>query len=527
MGKIKALYAGVLVIIQLAVLVFFFASIPPEGGLPFDDAWIHLVFARNLAEQGQMGFNPGSWSGGTTSPLWDVLLAIGYRLSGHMLATAYILGSACYLGTSLSLFLFLDKAFEGLEGGQEASLVATVGFAITGYIPYLALSGMDTLLFLALALGSLASFVYRKYFLSGCLLAALILTRIEGAGLAFLLCLAVGIRGWRYRKWRHIIGVIAPAAFAFIVYMLFNWSITGSYLPTTMIGRKWLWGLPDALRAFDFHRTRRFFIDWKHLITAFVLVDEGWIRTLFAGVLGVIGVIALLSGLIPSNEIFLLIGWVFIHNLTYILLAPVAFLRYQVPNLILMPVLIIIGWLWVTRIMQPYFQKWLMLGAGVAILLCFLPGTIAYRQIFAWNVAHINQVHVKAGKWISAHLPEDTIVAAFDIGAIKYFGNRQLLDLGGLVDPNFARTYLYPGRVVDYLYEHRVSYLAMPEPYPGQTDLKSRLGFYREDQASKMQLRPIITFEIEPYIRPPFTLNRYQFYTAYLRVTIYEIKWLH
>jgi hypothetical protein len=515
-----------LAIIQLAILAFFLSALP-EGGLPFDDAWIHLVFARNLAEQGRMGFNSCCWSGGSTSPLWDFLLAIGYRLSGNMLAIAYILGSFCYLLTSFCLFLFLDKIFDGLEGGYEASLMVVICFAITGYIPYLALSGMDTLLFLGLSLGSLVSLVHKKYLLSGWLLAALILTRIEGLGLASLLCLVTGIRAWYNCKWRYFVNITAPVIVALAFYLLFNRIITGSYLPTTMLGRKWLWGLSENLWAFDLHRTQRFFLDWINLIRAFVLADGGWGRTLFVGISGMIGVIALMRKFIHSTEITLLVGWVLIHNLAYIFLAPVAYLRYQSPNLILIPVLLMSGWLWLVQIVRPCLRRWLVLGTGTTIIFSFLPGTIAYRQVFVWNVTHINQVHVNAGKWISKHLPENAVVAAFDIGAIKYFSNRQVLDLGGLIDPDFVHNYLYPGRVVDYLHENRVRYLVMPEPYSGQADLKSRLGFYKKDQAAKIQLHPLITFEIAPYIKPPFTLNKYQFYTAYLRINIYEIKWLY
>ena len=43
-------------------------------GLPLDDAWIHLVYARSLAAWHGFAYNPGQLETGSTSPLWAVLL---------------------------------------------------------------------------------------------------------------------------------------------------------------------------------------------------------------------------------------------------------------------------------------------------------------------------------------------------------------------------------------------------------------------------------------------------------------------
>ena len=50
---------------------------------------------------------------------------------------------------------------------------------------------MDTLLFLALSLGGVTAFMHSQYGLAGWLLAATVVTRIEGVGLAMLVGLAV------------------------------------------------------------------------------------------------------------------------------------------------------------------------------------------------------------------------------------------------------------------------------------------------------------------------------------------------
>ena len=47
-------------------------------GLPLDDGWIHLQFARNLAAGEGLAYNPGELVAGSTAPLWTALLSIGF-----------------------------------------------------------------------------------------------------------------------------------------------------------------------------------------------------------------------------------------------------------------------------------------------------------------------------------------------------------------------------------------------------------------------------------------------------------------
>ncbi len=62
----------------LSVLLYVRAA---DGGFPLDDSWIHQVYGRNLAQTGQWAFVPGVPSAASTSPLYTVLLSIGYRLN--------------------------------------------------------------------------------------------------------------------------------------------------------------------------------------------------------------------------------------------------------------------------------------------------------------------------------------------------------------------------------------------------------------------------------------------------------------
>jgi hypothetical protein len=62
------------------------------SGFPLDDAWIHQVYARNLVLHREWAFNPGQPSGGSTSPLWSLLLAGGYIVAFNPIIWSAILG---------------------------------------------------------------------------------------------------------------------------------------------------------------------------------------------------------------------------------------------------------------------------------------------------------------------------------------------------------------------------------------------------------------------------------------------------
>lgn len=49
-------------------------------GMPLDDAFIHVVYAGSIAEEGKFAYNPSEPETGATSPLWAVLLALPFWL---------------------------------------------------------------------------------------------------------------------------------------------------------------------------------------------------------------------------------------------------------------------------------------------------------------------------------------------------------------------------------------------------------------------------------------------------------------
>jgi hypothetical protein len=100
-------------------------------------------------------------------------------------------------------------------------------------------------------------------------------------------------------------------------------------------------------------------------------------------------------------------------------------------------------------------------------------------------------------------LPADARVASFDIGAIGYFSERPILDLGALVEPN-AIGFLRKGTTVEKLREERITHVVLPRgqdaDFPDLSNFAFRL---RLQDNPAIELQPIHSFESdrETYLR--------------------------
>jgi hypothetical protein len=85
-------------------------------------------------------------------------------------------------------------------------------------------------------------------------------------------------------------------------------------------------------------------------------------------------------------------------------------------------------------------------------------------------VAFIESEMVAAARWVAKSTPEDALIAAHDIGALGYFGDRQLLDMAGLVSPEVIPFIRDETRLGEWLDIEKADYLVtFPSWYPELT----------------------------------------------------------
>jgi hypothetical protein len=418
-------------------------------GFPLDDAWIHQTYARNLGTRGEFAFVPGQPSGGSTSPLWTALLAIGYVARIDPLVWTYALGTAL-LGLNAWLVYRLVRRW--WPTASVAALAGGILVTVEWHLVWSAGSGMETLLFSACALANFVLAWPAQAGLAGLVTGLAVLARPDGLSLLpFLLA-----RGWlsRPRSWRSLLAAASGFGLLFGPYLLFNVSLSGAAWPNTFYA--------------------------KQAEYAIMRDQPLWSRLASVGVLPFVGVLALLLPAILVAawqasrgrrwEAPLALGWALTVMGTYGLRLPVTYQhgRYLMP---VIPVLVAVGVGGLAAAARPRASQMLprvlsrawLVAVALLALAFWLRGAAAYRD----DVQVIQTEMVATARWVAAHTTPDALIAAHDIGALGYFGGRRLLDMAGLVSPQVIPFIRDEDQLRAWLNQEHADYLmTFPGWYP-------------------------------------------------------------
>ena len=192
-------------------------AIAGAAGLPLDDPWIHLHFARNIAEGAGFSYNPGTPVAGSTAPLWTLLLA---------------------------------------------ATVAGVALVWAGPVAWGALSGMEVSLAALLVAAALLAHARDRTWWTGVLAALAVLARPEAALLVPLLLIARPVTLGRLAIFVGVTAVVlAPAVW-------FSLATSGTAVPATAAAKieggllGWLGGTREPLKRALFGRPWQFMTGW-------------------------------------------------------------------------------------------------------------------------------------------------------------------------------------------------------------------------------------------------------------------------
>ncbi len=259
-----------LLLCAVSLFISCLAQFPRQGerfGFPLDDGWIHATYARNLAERGEFAFNPGENSTGTTSLLWTLLLAGVFTITREIVLSAHLLGmGACFLFL-LSLYRLTARIFRSRAYGFVAGIAALS----SGFTLWWSLSGMETMLFLALGISALESFTGNKLLRAAIFLSLLTLTRPEGALLSILLLIFL-IRDRRAASSPPgaILRFAAASLAGALVYAAWNLALTGRLVTSTLAGRRWLANAPIDMPldpVYYLQKAGGLFVGWSRILT--------------------------------------------------------------------------------------------------------------------------------------------------------------------------------------------------------------------------------------------------------------------
>jgi hypothetical protein len=266
----------------------------------------------------------------------------------------------------------------------------------------------------------------------------------------------------RLRPWplvRRLVLIALGTALLLLPYLFFNHALSGEWWPSTFYAKQAEYA---ALRQTPFLQRLAAQLEWPLLGVGAAL-----------GIGIAIGVWRQVrerawQRLTPAI-------WVGAFLTAYALRLPVTYQhgRYAMP---VIPVLLVLGvegllgWaqpgsLQVTR--RVVSRVWILTVVAITIIY-WVRGARAYAQ----DVGVIETEMVAAARWISAHTPAESLVAAHDIGALGYFGERDILDLAGLVSPEVIPILRDEAALVDLLDRRHAEFLmTFPGLYPDLTRL--------------------------------------------------------
>lgn len=518
--------ALLLLVIVLLLLALLFLK-PYAHEFPMDDTYIHFVYAQNLAQGRGLYFSfPEEVGVGTTSILWVLLLAGGAWLGFSIGILAKIVGVLSLFVTSICIFVLLKPI---LRVGM--AWLGAVLIAVSGNMLWFALSGMETMLFVALGLLALLEYRKKRWVSLGILLGLLALTRPEGVLLAAALAVLESVRSRGLTR-----SIIVSGALCLLIagpWYVYLFSRTGHFLPTSAVGKQLTYQI--GLRYVFESRPG---MAWLEILTPLVYLGS-WIAYLLEFTLGgmalpapripiaslgqnltyslsiwalPVWVMIIILLVIASRRLIkparwrswfeiterqpwmIFIVWVLIHNFVYMVWIPVpgTASRYGAINHVVLWVGIVFGLAFLLHDKRRFAG---MLG-GVILIAGI--NTAYWDQVYQANLEHMREVRIKAALHIKQSFRQDELCAASDVGAIRYFSQRPIIDLGALVNPDAGRVF-QEGEVADYLISSGARCLVVPgrmqRSDEGWFDILTIMGL---TTTSKLKLTPLKVYEIEP-----------------------------
>lgn len=419
-------------------------------GFPLDDSWIHLAFGRALAAGEGLAIDPGRPVAGSTAPLWTAGYALFVLLPGSAIAWAKGAGALLQAAT-----VVLARGL-GRDLGLSRPLAALAGLltALTGWLAWGSVSGMEIPLFTALGLAGMRLHLAERRAparppLSLGVLGVSALARPEGL---LLVVLAAADRLLVFRRltgdgadgglaWRppgrpelsRTAAGLGLALLAVVPVALYYQAIGGSPLPTTLAVKTGHGGGPGlpSLR-------------YLHVALGVLLRPQPW-----ALVLAPAGALELVRRLGTARDRGLLPAlWLAALPLGYACLDAGSggalvgnFGRYLFPLFPVLAVLGVLGLAPVAAALAPERGRARRLVALLAAALLVAPTAAealrgAGRHVR--SVANVEDGDVAMARWLAERLPPGAVLATVDLGAVATILPNPIVDLAGIASPEVS-----------------------------------------------------------------------------------------
>lgn len=389
-----------------------------------DGTFVHLQYARHLAQGRGPVFNVGEHVYGCTSPLWAALIADAVVLGMDPLVAARVLGALASLAT-IPLFLQLMRRTVRLA---PLRAFATVAWSSNAWMAEWAMSGIETPLAVALMLAGFVAFteghsVGSRPVRTGTLWALAALTRPQLVYLLLLWGILLLVDANNRAGLRRLVYGILPPVIVYGTWMLFARLYFGTFWPRALAVRDDEGGLEGLSQLVN----QALLTDGVHIaLLAAALVFAG--RRLW--------------GLKPTALHFL--PWLWVLSL------PILYATRGAPPLsrrmlVIVPVLAWLAWraadAWWSGDdpeSKPRRTQATVLGLAVAALAVVI-NLVVHQTVVIPDVrersAMLREGLMTWGEWFGRHAPSNAAIASTEVGALGYASGRRVHDLTGYLSP--------------------------------------------------------------------------------------------
>jgi hypothetical protein len=406
----------------------------------FDDSFISLNFARNLAETGMMSFDGENWNTGATSPLHVTMLAAVLKTGASPIFATIAFGVGMHMLLVASTWLFALSVFRN----RTTAHLAALAMAFTPLALLDTVNGMETGLFMSLVALTCAAYFFHRtrwgLFVCSVFLALAILTRPDGV---FLLPAILIYHLVTQPKGRRFIEYLKDADIIWTLPVIAGLALAGySFAVTGEIG-----GTATV--------KLQFFREFKLPLETRIALGGDQMGLFFGPMWTMVG-LAIVGA--SNRREALIVTLIFLPMVVvYLLLFPGSmyhyFFRYQHPILPFIAVFAAGGAyrLLVTAATGNLMTKALVTTVLIIVIIPVTQQYIHWRDVSADAVIETRNDMAGMSKELDQLILPTQTLATHDIGAVGYFGRFKVLDLVGLVNPEALQ--YHPGRQTRALIE--------------------------------------------------------------------------
>jgi len=344
----------------------------------------------------------------------------------------------------------LCRSLKNIIGGNQPRLIFFIGLlsALEWHLQWATASGMETVLYSM----TIVLFIYLttlediNWTAVGIVSGLIIWIRPDG--LTLLGPLALITIDTIFRKKYSLITAIKFSIPYLIItgsYLVFNYVLTGTIFPNTFYAKQMEY--KDLL---DFPL-------WKRIINEFSPIWVGVCLFLIPGL-----AFSFITSVKKHNLTNLgLLLWAIGYVLLFATRLPVIYQhgRYVIPVIPIMLLFGVEGWyIFLESVKSIKAKRIASFGVWVTLIAVSVVFYIRGMGSYISDVKTINTFMVQPAKWINQNTDKNSIVAVHDIGAMGFFGDRKLIDLAGLINPEVIPFIRDEEMLGDYIRKRNADY---------------------------------------------------------------------